>query len=70
LGLEFNKGPRWSISQRVAALVGLFAGAGMSDVLLYYHLIPQNWAIVVVVAAIPVPPVIIGWWQRRKKGLS
>jgi hypothetical protein len=42
----------------------------MSDILVHYHLIPQNWAIVVVVAAIPVPPVIMGWWQRSKKGLS
>ena len=67
MDLDFTKGPRWSISQRVAALIGLFAGAGVSDVLLYYHLIPRNLAMVVIVAFIPVPPVIMGWWQRRKK---
>ena len=69
MDLDFTKGPRWSISQRVAALIGLFAGGGVSDVLLYYHLIPRNWAMVVIVAAIPVPPAIMGWWKAQK-GLS
>ena len=70
MGLDFKKGPDWSISQRVAALLGLFVGAGVSHVLLNYHLISQYLAAVVVVVAIVVPPVIIGRWQRRKKGLS
>jgi hypothetical protein len=72
LGLDFNKGPDWywSISQRVAALIGLFAGVGVSHVLLYYHLIDGIWRWVVIVVAIYVPPATMGWWRRRKKGLS
>ncbi|MBR0896380.1 hypothetical protein JQ616_15580 [Bradyrhizobium tropiciagri] len=68
MGFPINKGPGWNTSQYTAAAAGFFAGASASQVLLYYHLVPRNFAIVVVVAGLGVPPFIVGWWQKRKHG--
>jgi hypothetical protein len=68
MSLPINKGPDWNASQYTAAAAGFFAGAGVAQVLLYYHLIARNLAVVVVVAGLAVPPAIVGWLQMRKGG--
>ncbi len=68
MGLPINKGPDWNSSQYTAAAVGSFAGCVATQVLLYYHLIPRNLAVVLVAAAMSVPPAIVRWRQKRKHG--
>ena len=68
MSLPINKGPDWNTSQYTASGFGFFAGAGAAQVLLHYHLIGRNLAIVVVLACFAAPPFIVGWWQKRKRG--
>jgi hypothetical protein len=68
MGLPINKGPDWNASQYTAAAVGFFGSAAVSQVLVYYHLIPRNIAVVVIAAGLVIPPFIVGWRQKRKHG--